>query len=45
MYCVSVVRGVVVKCTALKSCCVGDREICGVIVLRIRLKNFYWVSQ
>ena len=37
MYCVSVVRSVVVECRALKPCCVGDRGICGVIVLRISL--------
>ena len=32
MYCVSVVRSVVVECKALKPCCVGDSGMCGVIV-------------
>ena len=31
--CVSAVRSVVVKCRALKPCCVDDREMCCVIVL------------
>ena len=39
MYCVSVVRSVVVECRALKSCCVGDRGMCSVIVLRISLSG------
>ena len=39
MYCVSVVRTVVIECRALKPCCVGDREMCGVIVLRINLSR------
>ena len=39
MYCVSVVRSVVVECRALKPCCVSDRGMCGVIVLRINLSR------
>jgi len=39
MYCVSVVRSVVVECKALKPCCVGDSGMCGVIVLRISLSR------
>ena len=39
MYCVSVVRSVVVECRALKPCCVGDKGMCGVIVLRINLSR------
>ena len=39
MYCVSVVRSAVVECRALKPCCVGDRGMCGVIVLRIGLSR------
>ena len=37
MYCVSVVRSVVVECKAPKPCCVGDKGMCDVIVLRISL--------
>ena len=37
MCCVSIVRSVVVECRALNPCCVGDRGICGVVVLRLRL--------
>ena len=39
MYYVSAVRSVVVECKALKPCCVGDSEMCGVIVLRISLSR------
>ena len=39
MYFVSVVRSVVVECRALKPCCVRDRRMCGVIVLRISLSR------
>ena len=39
MYCVSVVRSVVVECKALKPCCVGDSGMCGEIVLRISLSR------
>ena len=39
MYCVSVVRSVVVGCRALKPCCVGDSGMCGVIVLRVSLSR------
>jgi len=39
MYCVIVVRSVVVECRALKPCCVDDRGMCGVIVLRISLSR------
>ena len=39
MYCVSVVRSVVVECRALKPFCVGDRGMCGTIVLRISLSR------
>ena len=39
MYCVSVGRSVVVSCRALKSCCIGDRGMYGVIVLRINLSR------
>ena len=35
MYCVSVVRSVVVEYRALKPCYLSDRGRCGVIVLRI----------
>ena len=37
MYCVRVVRSVVVESRALKPCCVGDKGMCYVIVLRISL--------
>ena len=39
MYCGTVVRNVVVECRALKPCCVCDRRMCGVIVLRISLSR------
>ena len=39
MYCVSVVTTVVVECRTLKPCCVGDRRMCGVIMLRINLSR------
>ena len=39
LYCVSVVRSVVVECRALKPCCVGIRGMCGMIVLRISLSR------
>ena len=39
MYCVSVVRSVVVECRALKPCG-GDTGMSDVIVLRIRLSRF-----
>ena len=39
MYCVSVVRDVVVECRTLMPCFVGERGICGVIVLRISLSR------
>ena len=39
MYCVSVVRSVVVDCGALKLCCVDDTGMCSVIVLRISLSR------
>ena len=38
-YCVSVVRSVVVECSALKPYFVGDGGICGVVVLRIILSR------
>ena len=37
MYCVIVVRSVVVEYRALKPGCVGDKGMCGVIVLRISI--------
>ena len=39
MHCVSVVRSVMVECSALKPCCVGDKGMRGVIVLRISLSR------
>ena len=39
MYCVIVVRSVVVECRALKPSCVGDRGMCDVNVLRISLSR------
>ena len=39
MYCVTSVRSAVAECRALKPCCVGDRGMCGVIVLRISLSR------
>ena len=39
MYCVGVVRSVVVECRAVKLCCVGDRRMCDVIVLRMSLSR------
>ena len=37
MYCVNVVRSVVVECKALKSCCVCERGMFGLVVFRISL--------
>ena len=39
MYCVSVVRSLVVESRALKPCYVGDRGMCDVSVLIIRLST------
>ena len=41
MYCVRVVMNVVVECRALKPCCVVDKGMCGVIVLRINLARIF----
>ena len=41
MFCVGVARSVVVECRALKPCCVGDRGMCGVIVLRISISRIF----
>ena len=43
MYCFSIVRSAVVERRALKPCCVSDRGMCGVIVLRISLSIFLTV--
>ena len=40
MFCVSVVRSVVVECEALKPCCVSERVFCVVIALRLNLFRF-----
>ena len=39
MYCVGVVRSVVVECRAVKLCCVGVWTMSGVIVVRISLSR------
>ena len=39
MFCVSFVRSVVVECKTLKRCCVGNKGMCGVTVLRIRVSR------
>ena len=39
MHCFIVVRLVVVECRALKPCCVDERGMCGVILLRISLSR------
>ena len=39
MCCVSVVRSVVVKWCVLKPCCVGERGMCGVMLVRTSLSS------